>query len=388
MRHRLTPLALLFLFGCSHTQPATQPATQPGQRVVISKRLPFDVPPRNQVETQPSAPVAVVAPPAPAPASATPAPAPAPAAAPAVMVDLDFPSYAAKSSIKARARTVGSDTMDNLANHWWAAFAQFHPNLVYMHEGKGSGTAIPALLDGASDFGPMSRKLNDAEIKNFIDRKGYQVTLLPVAVDALAVYVHKDNPIAQTGLTFPQLDAIFSSSRLLGNPDTTTWGQLGLTGSYANLPILVVSRNKTSGTYSFFKEHVMKKGAFKETNLEKVGSHEVVATIEKDPGAIGFSGIAYKTPGVATVPLADAKGKPFVVADAATAYAGTYPLARYLYIAVDVPPTGKLTDLQREYIAFIYSKEGQQLVAKEGYYPVTAQIARDHLKKAGLTPGF
>jgi phosphate transport system substrate-binding protein len=398
MLKRISPLVLATLFilpGCADTPPAadvasdTQPTTQAAQRKTLVSPLGFDVEKtlaeakaRQEAQTKPKEPVA---------AAPAPAPVPAPPSAPvagAVIVDLDFPSYSPQSKITARARTVGSDTMDNLANHWWAGFSQFHPNLVYLHEGKGSGTAIPALLDGASDFGPMSRKLNDAETKNFIGRKGYQVTLLPVAVDALAVFVHKDNPLAKTGLTFQQLDAIFSSTRTLGSPDITTWGQLCLTGSYANLPIHVISRNKASGTYGFFKEHVLKKGNFKETNQEKVGSHEVVATVEKDPSAIGYSGIAYKTPGVATVPLADAPGKPFIPADAATAYAGTYPLARYLYIAVDIPPSGKLTDLQREYLAFIYSKEGQQLVAKEGYYPITAQIARENLKKAGITPTF
>ncbi len=402
----LTTLLLAALAGCQSHQPETQPATQSTERKSLVTPLGFDVQEtlaRSRANATAAAATPKPAPaptpvPAPAPAVvATPAPAPAPVAptpaAATVMVDLAFPDYAPQTKLDARGRTVGSDSMDNLVNHWWPAFAKHHTSLVYLHEGKGSGTAIPALLDGAADFGPMSRKLNEAELKTFVARKGYEPTLLPVAVDALAVYVHKDNPIAKTGLTFPQLDAIFSSSRLLGAKDITTWGQLGLTGPYADLPIQVVSRNKTSGTYVFFKEHVMKKGAFKETNQEKVGSHEVVATVEINPGAIGFSGIAYKTPGVAAVPLADAAGKPFIIADSSTAYAGTYPLARYLYIAVDISAAtpgspSKLTDLQREYIRFIYSKQGQQLVAAEGYYPVTAQIAREQLKKAGIEPGF
>jgi phosphate transport system substrate-binding protein len=401
MRRSLPLTALLLTTlaaGCQSHQADTQPSPQSSQRKSLVTPLGFDVEEtlaRAKATQEAKAAQAAKKPePAPQPVAAAPAtPAPTPAAPAPILVDLAFPDYAPQAKVEARGRTVGSDTMDNLANHWWPAFAKHHPGLVYLHEGKGSGTAIPALLDGAADFGPMSRKLNEAEIKNFIGRKGYEPTLLPVAVDALAVYVHKDNPIAKSGLTFAQLDAIFSSSRLLGSQDITTWGQLGLTGPYADLPIQVVSRNKTSGTYSFFKEHVMKKGTFKPTNQEKVGSHEVVATVEANPGAIGYSGIAYKTPGVVAVPLADAPGKPFIAADASTAYAGTYPLARYLYIAVDIPAPApgspaKLTDLQREYIRFIYSKQGQQLVAAEGYYPVTAQIAREQLKKAGLTPEF
>ncbi|RMG02432.1 MAG: PstS family phosphate ABC transporter substrate-binding protein, partial [Planctomycetota bacterium] len=295
-----------------------------------------------------------------------------------VTVDPALPDYKPTTGVSGKIKSVGSDTMNNTMALWAEGFKKFYPSVQIEIEGKGSSTAPPALIAGTSQFGPMSRQMKEKEIDTFEARFGYKPTALSAAIDMLAVYVNKDNPIE--GLTFPQIDAIFSKTRKGGYPeDIRTWGQLGLTGTWADKPISLYGRNSASGTYGYFKEHALFDGDYKDEVKEQPGSSAVVQGVAGDLYAIGYSGIGYKTADVRVVPLAIDADSEFVEATPENAYAGDYPLARFLYVYVNYKPGTQLDPLRREFIKYIFSKQGQADVVKDGYLPVPASIAKEML---------
>src|SRR5713101_2171268 len=300
-----------------------------------------------------------------------------------VTVDPKLPEYKPVSGVSGNMKSIGSDTMNNLMALWAEGFHKIYPNVEVEIEGKGSTTAPPALIAGTAHFGPMSRPMKDAEINKFEAKFGYKSTALPTSIDMLAIYVHKDNPIES--LTLQQVDAIFSKNRKAGSPkDIRTWGDLGLTGEWANKPISLYGRNSASGTYGFLKEHVLLNGDYKDSVKEQPGSSSVVQGVASDKYAIGYSGIGYKTADVRAVPLAkSAKSKP-IAAEPENAYTGQYPLARFLYIYVNYKPNRQLDPLRREFIKYVFSKQGQQDVIKDGYFPITARIAAKALASVGI----
>jgi phosphate transport system substrate-binding protein len=308
---------------------------------------------------------------------------PADGASAQVTVDPKIPEYKPVEGVSGSMKSIGSDTMNNLMALWAEGFHKYYPNVQLEVEGKGSTTAPPALISGAAHFGPMSRPMKQAEIDKFEEKFGYKPTGLATSIDMLAVYVHKDNPIKS--LTLPQLDAIFSKTRKAGYPkDITTWGDLGLEGEWADKPISLYGRNSASGTYGFFKEHVLLNGDYKDSVKEQPGSSAVVQAVGSDKYGIGYSGIGYKTADVRAVPLAkNAKTQP-IEASAENAYKGQYPLARFLYIYVNYKPNSQLDPLRREFIKYVFSKDGQQDVVKDGYFPVKATMAFKALKSVGL----
>jgi len=273
--------------------------------------------------------------------------------------------------------------MNNLMTLWAEKFIRMYPNVSVEIEGKGSSTAPVALIAGAANFGPMSRAMKSAEIDELKERFGYAPTALRTAIDMLAVYVHKDNPIAKRGLTLKQIDAMFSKTRKGGNAtDITTWGQLGLTGEWANKPISLYGRNSASGTYGYFKEEALFKGDYKDSVKEQPGSSAVVQGIASDKYGIGYSGIGYKTADVAAVPVAKTdSGKP-VPAD--PEFVTDYPLARFLYCYINAKPGEDLDPLRAEYVKLIFSKDGQEVVIKDGYLPVSLAIAAKDLESLGI----
>jgi phosphate transport system substrate-binding protein len=300
-----------------------------------------------------------------------------------VRVDEKLPDYTAVAGVAGTLKSIGSDTMNNEMTLWGEGFLKFYPNIQAEIEGKGSTTAPAALIAGTAQFGPMSREMKAKEIDDFKKVFGYAPTALPSSIDMLAVYVHKDNPIK--GLTLQQVDAIFSKTRKGGfKQDIKTWGDLGLTGDWANKPIALYGRNAASGTYGFFKEHVLFNGDYKDEVKEQPGSSSVVQGVASDKYAIGYSGIGYKTADVRAVPLAREAKSEFVPAEAARAYAGEYPLARFLYIYVNYKPGSTLDPLRREFIKYVYSKQGQLDVVKCGYLPIGVAIANKGLKSVSL----
>lgn len=294
-----------------------------------------------------------------------------------VAVDPALPAYEKVSGVSGNVNSIGSDTLNNLMTLWAEGFRALYPNVNIQIEGKGSSTAPPALIEGTAQLGPMSRPMKAAEIDAFEKKYGYKPTEIKVAIDALAVFVHKDNPIAD--LTMEQVDGIFSSTYKRGGKSLATWGDLGLTGEWAARPLSLYGRNSASGTYGFFKDHALKNGDFRATVKEQPGSSSVVQGIAGDRGGIGYSGIGYQTSGVKAIALAEVTGKKAAEPTLENCLSGAYPLARFLYVYVNKKPQEPLDKLVHEFIKFIHSKQGQAIVVKDGYYPLPAAITVETL---------
>ena len=297
-------------------------------------------------------------------------------------VDPALPSYTKTSGVSGNLSSVGSDSLANLMTLWAEEFKKEYPNVNIQIQAAGSSTAPPALTEGTAGMGPMSRAMKDAEIQAFEEKYGYKPTAVPVAIDALAVFVHKDNPIKSLDIT--QVDAIFSSTRLCGGAtDIKTWGDLGLTGEWAAKPIQLFGRNSVSGTYGYFKEEALCKGDFKANVNEQPGSASVVQSISSTLNAIGYSGIGYKTSSVKTVPLSKKGGEAFD-ANEANALAGKFPLARFFYVYVNKAPNKPLSPLDAEFIKLVLSKQGQEVVVKDGYIPLPSKVVEKTMKELDL----
>jgi len=292
-------------------------------------------------------------------------------------VDPKIPAYKKTSGVSGNLNSIGSDTLNNLMTFWVEGFRKAYPNVNIQVEGKGSSTAPPALIEGTAQLGPMSRKMKDKEEEEFEKKYGFRPTKVGVALDSLAVYVHKDNPIAQ--LTMVEVDGVFSSTNKCGSKAITKWGEVGLKGKFAAMPMSLYGRNSASGTYGYFKEHALCKGDFQNTVKEQPGSASVVQGVEKDLGGIGYSGIGYKTSGVKAVALSD-DGKKYYEANYENVLDGKYPLGRMLFIYVSKAPGKPMDKLTQEFLKYTLSKEGQEVVIKDGYLPLTAKLAAVQLK--------
>ncbi|MFS0825237.1 phosphate ABC transporter substrate-binding protein PstS [Pseudomonas phoenicis] len=298
-------------------------------------------------------------------------------------VDPSIPTYTKTTGVSGNLSSVGSDTLANLMTLWAEAYKKEYPNVNIQIQAAGSSTAPPALTEGTANLGPMSRKMKDVELQAFEQKYGYKPTAIPVAVDALAVFVHKDNPIK--GLTMAQVDAIFSSTRLCGaKADVKTWGDVGVTGDLAGKPLQLFGRNSVSGTYGYFKEEALCKGDFKPNVNEQPGSASVVQSISSSLNSIGYSGIGYKTASVKTVPLAKKDGGEFIEDNEENALNGKYPLSRFLYVYVNKAPNKPLAPLDAEFIKLVLSQAGQQVVVKDGYIPLPAKVVEKTLNDLGL----
>jgi len=298
----------------------------------------------------------------------------------AIEVDPKIAPYKKVSGVSGDVNSIGSDTLNNLMTFWAESFRKEYPNVRIQIEGKGSSTAPPALIAGTAQLGPMSRTMKKDEEDDFVSKYGYPVTRIGVALDSLAVFVHKDNPVK--ALSLPQVDAIFSKTHKGGiAEDIKTWGQLGLSNDWAALPLSLFGRNSASGTYGFFKEKALYKGDFKDTVKEQPGSASVVMGVTEDRSGIGYSGIGYKTSGVKAVALSVKEGEPAAEANYENVLSGKYPLSRTLYIYVGKEPNKPLPPVTAEFLRFILSKEGQEIVVKDGYMPLPAEVIEKELAK-------
>ena len=288
-------------------------------------------------------------------------------------IDKDIPEYGAVSGVSGNLSSVGSDTLANLMTLWAEDFKRVYPNVNIQIQAAGSSTAPPALTEATSSLGPMSRKMKSKEIAAFEDRYGYKPLAIPVAIDALAVYVNKDNPIE--GMTIPEVDAIFSSTRKCGHDnDVSSWGDLGMGADWKKRNIQIYGRNSVSGTYGYFKKKALCKGDYKNNVNEQPGSASVVQSVSTSLNGIGYSGIGYKTSGVRAVPLAKKAGKDFVDATPDNAVKGSYPLSRFLYVYVNKHPNKPLAPLEKEFLKLVLSQQGQKVVVKDGYIPLPAKV--------------
>ncbi|ALO34132.1 phosphate-binding protein [Colwellia sp. MT41] len=300
----------------------------------------------------------------------------------ALALDDNLPEYKKVSGISGNVSSVGSDTLANMMTFWAEEFKRTYPNVNIQIQAAGSSTAPPALTEATANLGPMSRKMKMREIESFQKRYGYKPTRVRVAIDALAVFVHKDNPLK--GLTIAQVDAIFSNNRKCGaNKDIDRWGDLGLSGAWTGKDIQLYGRNSVSGTYGYFKKKALCKGDFKNSVNEQPGSASVVQSVSASLNGIGYSGIGYRTSGVRALPLAK-KGKNYIEANMENAISGKYPLSRYLYVYVNKHPNKSLPPMEAEFLKMILSKSGQAIVEKDGYIPLPSAVAAKEYKKLGL----
>ncbi len=297
----------------------------------------------------------------------------------AAQLDANLPTYQKASGVSGNLSSVGSDTLANLMTLWAEEYKRAYPNVNIQIQAAGSSTAPPALTEGTANLGPMSRKMKDKELEAFENKHGYKPVPVPVAIDALAVFVHKDNPVK--GMTIDQVDAVFSSTRKCGFAKSVgNWGDLGLTGSWQNRSVQLFGRNSVSGTYGYFKKKALCKGDFKNSVNEQPGSASVVQSVSTSINAIGYSGIGYTTSSVRAVSLAKKPGQPFVAPTPENAVKGKYPLSRFLYVYVNKKPNQPLQPLEREFVKMVLSKTGQEVVVKDGYIPLPAGVVEKTLK--------
>jgi phosphate transport system substrate-binding protein len=301
----------------------------------------------------------------------------------ALEVDRNLPVYQRAGGVSGSLKSIGSDTLNNLMTFWFEGFRAMYPGVRVEIEGKGSSTAPVALIQGTAQFGPMSREMKSKEIDDFEAKYGYKPSVMRVGVDALAVFVHKDNPIRS--LSLKQVDAIFSQNRRGGHPtNIQTWGDLGLTGEWANKPISLYGRNAASGTYGYFKNVALFRGDYKDSVKEQPGSSAVVQGIATDRYAIGYSGVGYKTADVRIVPLSLETGGTAYGAEAEHAYSGDYPLARFLYVYLNRNPNQPMEPLRAEFIKYVLSQQGQTTVIKDGFFPVSNRVAQQDKAALGI----
>jgi len=286
-------------------------------------------------------------------------------------LDPSIPPYQLVSGLTAGSLSVaGSETMKPLTESWAKDLMQLYPSLAIRVESGGSETGLDALLEGKAQIAAMSRRMTQQEIVEFKREFGYEPTEVPVAVDALAVFVHKDNPVE--GLSLAQLDAMFSKERRRGlEYPINTWGEaLVLEEGWAEAPVHLYGRNGNSGTASFFRDHVLNGAALKNTMTAAAGSASVVIELVKDRFGIGFSGIGYQISGIRPVPIASVQGGRYVQPSFQTAMDSSYPLRRNLYLYVNKPSKVSAPPSLTEYVKFALSQQGQQIVLAHGYYPL------------------
>ena len=298
------------------------------------------------------------------------------------LLDPNLPVYNKVSGVSGNLSSVGSDTLANLMTLWAEEFKRNYPNVNIQIQAAGSSTAPPALIEGTSNIGPMSRMMKDKELAAFETKYGYKPTAVPVAIDALAVFVNKDNPVQ--GMKIADVDAIFSATRKCGGEaDIVSWSQVGVAGALGQRDMQIYGRNSVSGTYGYFKKKGLCKGDFKNSVNEQPGSASVVQSVATSLNGIGYSGIGYKTSSVRAVPLSK-KGGDFIEATPDNAINGTYPLARFLYVYVNKAPNKDLSPLEREFVKLVMSKIGQEVVVKDGYIPLPLKVVMKTLKSLGM----
>lgn len=308
------------------------------------------------------------------------------AASGAYAVDPGLPAYSPIDGLSGHLKSIGSDTLGRESEVWANAFEKLYPNVKIEIEATGSATAPAALLDGRAQFGPMSRPMNAEESAAFEKKNGHPISRFRVAVDALAVYVNKANPVPC--LTLPQLSGVFSSNRMVpGSANIRSWSDLGLAGEWAGRPITLYSRNTLSGTYEYFRETALYGGDYKPEIKQQIGSEAVVRSVASDKFGIGYSGIGYKSEGVRAVPLAAHYGATCYEPSADATLSGKYPIARFLYIYLDKKPDQVLDPLRAEFVKFVLSREGQELAKQGGFFPITNEIRESDLSRLGIGSG-
>ena len=314
-------------------------------------------------------------------------------------VDPGIARYVPRAGTTGSLVIAGSETMQPIMLKLVSAFRLLQPEVKIAVQGGGTDAAVQGFLENQStirrgDGGggnllgqegtnrvfimASSRELSAEETKHFIARHGHPPIAIPIAVDTVALYVHRDNPIE--GLTLDQVDAMFSIDRKRGASERLDrWGQMGLTDEWQSAEIRLYGRDRNSGTRAFFKEHVLLNGDFSASLQEEPGHASLLLAVKRDKFGIGYAGIGFQSPSVRIVPLAEKTGMPFVRPTGKTASDKSYPLRRFLYLYLNSPPMTPLPAAVREFLVFANSREGQEAATKAGVYPLTAEQAHDNL---------
>jgi phosphate transport system substrate-binding protein len=293
-----------------------------------------------------------------------------------------LPKYQKVAGVSGNLSSVGSDTLSGMTTLWLEEFKSLYPNVNAQIQASGSATAPPALAEGTAQFGPMSRAMRMREVEAFEREHGYKPTALRVAIDAIGVFVHMDNPVK--GLNFKQLDSLFSSTMRCGaRQPIHSWAQLGIKASWGQRSVQLFGRNSVSGTYGYFKKNALCGGDFNRSVNEQPGSASVVQAVSSSIHSIGYSGIGYRVSGTRLLPVAK-EGNHYIDPSDENVLSGAYPLSRYLYIYVNKNPSRSLEPIEEAYIRFIFSREGQNIVQSDGYVPVSYEFAQNELNKVGL----
>jgi len=251
----------------------------------------------------------------------------------------------------------GSDTMVQLGQRWAEVYMSEVPGAVIQVTGGGSGTGIAALINGSTDIAQASRTMRDEEKAQAFEERGAPVQEVPVALDALAVYIHNDNPVR--ALTIDQISAIFRG-------EITNWSEVG----GADREVVLYGRENSSGTYAFFREHVMDDADFAPAYQALPGTAAVINAVAQDPSGVGYGGIGYVS-GVSTLSIRPGAGDEPIEPTMANVLNNTYPLSRSLYFYTIGPPEG----LMAEFIDWVLEPEGQDIVTEVGYYPLRPEVA-------------
>jgi phosphate transport system substrate-binding protein len=301
------------------------------------------------------------------------------------VLDPAIPSYSFRESASGKLAVSGSDTMKPLIQAWVDDLTRRHPDLKATVFGEGSETGLAALLEHRTEVAAMSRRMTAGEISSFVKEYGYEPTEVPVASDAVAIFVPKDNPIA--GLSLEELDAMFCRERRRGlGYVVDSWGLVGLMDEWFEAPIRLYGPNGNSGTSYFFREEVCKGGTFRSQLVDAPGSASVIIDVAQDPQGIGFSSIGYRTSTVKPVPIAAVKGGRYVEPTFQTAMDGSYPLRRNLYLYVARAPKTAASPATTEFVRFALSAQGQQIALDHGYFPLTSlEVSRLTSKWATFT---
>ena len=273
---------------------------------------------------------------------------------------------------------VGSDTMAGLILRWGEALSQRHPDITIQFQASGSANAPSALIAGTTRLGPMSRQMTDTERQAFTQRYGYPPLELKVARDALAVIVHRHNPLSE--LTRQQVDALFSNTLQCG-ADTTIkrWQDLPATQDWPFGAIALHGRDSASGTYGLFQQRALCGGEFRQTLSQHPGASAVVAAVGESPGSIGYAGYHHLTPNVKAVSLINADEQAIALSENSVQQ-GTYPLSRYLYLYANASPEHPLPAAERALLRLIFSLEGQKIARSAGFVPLSETVRQQQAR--------
>lgn len=300
------------------------------------------------------------------------------------------------AALNGKLHSVGADTMDVMTFGWIQLYRRIHPQVEVTMEARSSLTAAPALTNGLAHLAPIAREFLPSELEMFRKRHGYDPLLIRVAggsfatnnrSHAVAVYVHRENPLRH--LTLAQLDAVFSTTRRRGYPrDIAVWGDLGLGGEWTYRPITIYSMRRPNGIVNFFQLRVLQGGEFKSAihergnTSDKLALAAVVESIANDPGAIGFASFGHGEGGVRALALSEDGNTPAISGTPESVADHTYPLARWVYIAINKPPGLPVAPTVKEFLQLVLSSEGQKVVARdEAFLPLPAAVRQQELAK-------